>query len=59
MLFESLDYPNFRAFVRLIRIRFNGQRRPDAASKKRLISLANHHGISRDEAQLVLDLCLD
>ncbi len=59
MLFESLDYPNFRAFVRLIQMRFNVQRKPDATSRKRLITLANNHGISRDEAQLVLDLCLN
>lgn len=59
MLFESLDYPNFKAFVRLIQMKYSIHRQLDAQVHQRLIRLANDHGISKDEARMVLDLCLN
>lgn len=59
MLIESLDFPNFRAFVRLLRINFGKNSKPDLQTEYKLIHLASDHGISRDEARMILDFCLE
>ncbi len=59
MIFQYLEYPNFQAFVRLIKLILKKERFLDNQTIVKLIELGTFHGISKDDAYQIFDYCFD
>ena len=56
MLIEMLDYPNYRAFKRLVDLLIEKNNQLLKPTTTRLVFLATEHGISREDAFNLIDM---
>ncbi len=59
MILQNLHLPNFRAFKRLIDWELTRSHRLATKTALTLVHLAMEHGISREEAEEIVDMCCD